>query len=405
MKTLPLLASLLMLLGGTSIPVAAENPSQSSQVPVIQGTCIVSGKVNDAATGKHLEFAFISLINSSISNVTKSDGVFTLKIPLSRMTPAGSIIVGYMGYRSTKICAADFKEGKFMRISLQPSAFSLDALHIYPNDPDAIFDMVFARNNIIKNYPTEQEGLQGFYREIIRKGRKFGSVTEAVLDISKPSYSGFNTNDNVAIDIVNDPFVGTTLEAAHDYYNFSFGIPVEWNGKSIVVIHFSQKDTTEVLYSGDLYVDKATLSLVKATFNMNVDNSKYSWREFVRHLPPDVSVKAERADFTVNYKVVGDKLRFDYSHIELDFSVKYADQWLRSKYSVVSELAITDYNNPKALKIPFGQRIRMKDELGTKVKDFSNPDFWGDYNIIEPDASLQSVLKKVVRQLRRQEND
>jgi hypothetical protein len=210
---------------------------------------------------------------------------------------------------------------------------------------------------------------------------------------------------NLSLDIVNDPFVGTTLEAAHDYYNFSFGIPVEWNGKSIVVIHFSQKDTTEVLYSGDLYVDKATLSLVKATFNMNVDNSKYSWREFVRHLPPDVSVKAERADFTVNYKVVGDKLRFDYSHIELDFSVKYADQWLRSKYSVVSELAITDYNNPKALKIPFGQRIRMKDELGTKVKDFSNPDFWGDYNIIEPDASLQSVLKKVVRQLRRQEND
>ena len=434
MKTLPLLASLLMLLGGTSIPVAAENPSQLSQVPVIQGTCIISGKVNDAATGKHLEFASISLINSSISNVTNSDGVFTLKIPLSRMTPADSIIVGYMGYRSTEICAADFKEGKFMRISLQPSAFSLDALHIYPNDPDAIFDMVFARNNIIKNYPTEQEGLQGFYREIIRKGRKFGSVTEAVLDISKPSYSGFNTNDNVAIslgrashnfsmkdtvmmsmqggplanltlDIVNDPFVGTTLEAAHDYYNFSFGIPLEWNGKSIVVIHFSQKDTTEVLYSGDLYVDKATLSLVKATFNMNVDNSKYSWREFVRHLPPDVSVKAERADFTVNYKVVGDKLRFDYSHIELDFSVKYADQWLRSKYSVVSELAITDYNNPKALKIPFGQRIRMKDELGTKVKDFSNPDFWGDYNIIEPDASLQSVLKKVVRQLRRQEND
>lgn len=432
MKPLPLFASLLMLLGGTSIPVAAENSFQSPDGP--DSFCTISGKVTDALTGKYLEFASITLLHSSISNVTNADGIFTLKIPEQRLTDSDSVQISYMGYKSTNICTTEFKDKKSLRISLQPSAFSIEALHIYPNDPDAIFDMVFSRNNILKNFPSEPEGLQGFYREIIKKGRKFGSVTEAVLDISKASYTGFQTKDNVAIslgrassnfsmkdtvmmslqggplanlslDIASDPFVGTTLDAAHQYYNFSFGVPVELNGKSIVVIHFAQKDTSEILYTGDLYIDKATLALVKATFTMNVDYSKYSWREFVRHLPPGVSVKADRADFTVNYKVVGDKLRFDYSHIELDFSVKYSSKWLRSKYSVVSELAITEYNNPKALKIPFGQRLRMKDELGTKVKDFSNPDFWGDYNIIEPDASLQSVLKKVVRQLRRQEND
>jgi len=434
MKTLPLFASLLMLLGGTSIPVAAECSFQLSPVPVTQNNSTITGRVVDAVTGKHLVFASISLINSSISNVTNSEGTFTLKIPLSRQTSSDSVLVSYMGYKSTKVATADFKEGKSLRISLLPSAFSIEALHIYPNDPDAIFDMVFSRNNILRNFPSEPEGMQGFYREIIKKGRKFGSVTEAVLDISKASYKGLQSRDNVAIslgrashnfsmkdtvimslqggplsnlslDIASDPFVGTTLDAAHKYYNFFFGDPVELDGKSILVIHFAQKDTSEILYSGDLYIDKATLALVKATFSMNVDYSKYSWREFVKHLPSDVSVKADRADFTVNYKVVGDKLRFDYSHIELDFSVKYADKWLRSKYSVVSELAITEYNNPKALKIPQGQRLRMKDELGTKVKDFSNPDFWGEYNIIEPDASLQSVLKKVVRQLRRQEND
>ena len=432
MKPLPIFASLMMLLGGYAIfPASAEN-LLSGQEP--QSFITITGKVQDAVTGKAMAFASISLKNSAISNVTNSDGIFILKIPLDRLEDSDSVIVSYMGYRNKTESAKDFRKGKVMKIALQPSSFNIKALHIYPNDPDAIFDIVFSRSNVMKNFPSKPEGMQGFYREIISKGRKYGTVTEAVLDISKASYSNYVANDNAAIllgrsshkfsindtvmmameggplanlslDIVKFPFIGTTLQAAHDFYRFTFGNPVEIDGRNIVVIRFRQKDSTEALYSGELYVDKETLALVKASFRMNVDYSSDSWREFVRYMPPKVSVKAERADFLVNYKVVGDRMRFDYSRVELDFSVKYVGKWLRNKYSAVSELAITDYDKPSALRIPVGQRIRMKDNLGRKVKDFSNPDFWGDYNIIEPDASLQSVLKKVVRQLRRQEND
>jgi hypothetical protein len=32
---------------------------------------------------------------------------------------------------------------------------------------------------------------------------------------------------------------------------------------------------------------------------------------------------------------------------------------------------------------------------------FSDPDFWGEYNIIEPEKSIESAIKKIQRQLRR----
>ena len=32
---------------------------------------------------------------------------------------------------------------------------------------------------------------------------------------------------------------------------------------------------------------------------------------------------------------------------------------------------------------------------------FSDPDFWGQYNIIEPEKSIESAIRKIQRQLRR----
>ncbi|MDP3452370.1 MAG: hypothetical protein Q8R90_05390, partial [Bacteroidales bacterium] len=54
-------------------------------------------------------------------------------------------------------------------------------------------------------------------------------------------------------------------------------------------------------------------------------------------------------------------------------------------------------------KIDSPNRLRPRDIMSAKVADFTDDNFWGDYNIIEPDQSIESVIARIIRQLRRRE--
>lgn len=396
----------------------------------------INGRVEDANTAKPLHYASISLLRSTISNVTNAEGLFVLKIPTANFNALDSVQVSFLGYNSIKICVSDFPAGKDKIIRLTPSTINLSAIYIHPNDPVSLFNLVFSPSNIKKNYSSDPCGMLGFYRELIKRGNRYASMNEAVLDIKKASYTSDYASDNAAIykgrgsenssisdtiimklqggplsamytDIVKYPFVGTDALSAPDYYDFSFGNPIEENNRKIYVLKFNQKDSVkrECLYKGELFIDSETFALIKASFSMNVDVKEDSWKYFIRKRPADATLKVDEATYEVNYKRVGSKYMFDYSRMELRFSAKYKHHWMKNKYSIVGELAITDTDNPAGLKIPSDRKLRMKDIVSNKVRDFSDPDFWGGYNIIQPEENIQSIINKIVRQLKRHEND
>ena len=43
--------------------------------------------------------------------------------------------------------------------------------------------------------------------------------------------------------------------------------------------------------------------------------------------------------------------------------------------------------------------------MSNKVQDFTDENFWGAYNIIEPDASIESVISRIIRQLNKRDKD
>ena len=400
-----------------------------------QGYTQISGKVEDANTAKPLHYASISLLKSSISNVSNAEGVFVLKIPTAHFNALDSVQVSFLGYNSVKICVSDFPAGREKVIRLSPTTISLSAIYIHPNDPLSLFNLVFSSTSIKKNYPNEPCGMLGFYRELIKRGNKYVSMNEAVLDIKKASYSNDFTSDNAAIykgrgsenagmqdtiimklqggplsamytDMMKYPFVGTDVLSAPDYYDFAFGNPVTENGRNVYVLKFNQKDSVkkECLYNGELFIDSETYAVLKAKFSMNVDLKEDSWRYFIKRKPSDASMKVEEASYEVNYKRVGGKMMFDYSRMELRFSIKYQHHWLKNKYSIVGELAITDTDNPAGLNLNPDRKIHMKDILSKRVNDFTDPDFWGSYNIIQPEENIQTIINKIVRQLKRHED-
>jgi hypothetical protein len=61
----------------------------------------------------------------------------------------------------------------------------------------------------------------------------------------------------------------------------------------------------------------------------------------------------------------------------------------------MSELAITDRHEDNIVKFANQEIFRSNMVFEEKVRDFADPDFWGDNNIIEPENSIENAIKKL----------
>lgn len=66
-------------------------------------------------------------------------------------------------------------------------------------------------------------------------------------------------------------------------------------------------------------------------------------------------------------------------------------------------MAITDRYNENVVRFPRNERIRSTDVIAEKVEHFLDPDFWGDYNVIEPDQEITEAIRRLSGKLKRRQ--
>lgn len=62
-------------------------------------------------------------------------------------------------------------------------------------------------------------------------------------------------------------------------------------------------------------------------------------------------------------------------------------------------MAITDWEINNSGKIKSGKKLSPTTILVDEASGFSDPKFWGEYNIIEPEKSIESAINKIKKQL------
>lgn len=388
----------------------------------------VSGKVLDASSKRQLSYASIQLISTNISNVTNSEGNFILKVPVN--LKSDTLLVSYLGYKTQKIV---LKPGIDQRINimLNPSEIDLKPITIRPQDPYEL--VMMAINRIDRNYHVDHMQVTAFYREMIKKGGTYVSINEAVLDINKSAYGSFrmdqigiykargNYDSNridtlmvkfqggphsaLEIDVASDPFLGVEPIVIKEYYDFKMVAPVTIDNKYFYVIEFYQKPyLTDILFRGRLYIESESMAFARIEFNMNVEDNPRANSFFIRKKPSNLKMDVVSAAYLVNYKEINGIWHFDYSRTEVKFNAKWDKRWFRNTYTITSELASTEISD-RQRKIENLNRIKSKDIMSNKVQDFTDENFWGAYNIIEPDASIESVISRIIRQLNKRDKD
>lgn len=388
----------------------------------------VTGKVLDASSKRQLSYASIQLISTNISNVTNSEGNFVLKVP--SVLRADTLLISYLGYKTQKIV---IKPGVNQRvnISLFPSEIDLSPITIRPLDASEL--MLMAINRIDRNNHVEAKQITAFYREMIKKGNTYVSINEAVLDINKSGYGSFR-NDQLGIykargnydsnridtlmvkfqggphsaldiDVARDPFLGVEPLILKEYYDFELVTPVTIDNKYFYVIEFNQKPfLTDILFRGRAYIESESMAIARVEFNMNVEDNPRASNFFIRKKPSNLKMEVVSAAYMINYKEINGIWHFDYSRTEVKFNAKWDKRWFKNSYTIMSELASTEISD-RQRKIENENRIKSRDIMSAKVQDFTDENFWGGYNIIEPDASIESVISRIIRQLNRRDKE
>jgi hypothetical protein len=391
-----------------------------------QEVITVSGKVLDSNTKRPLGFASVYLNTTNISNVSNMDGIFSLKIPAANRND--TLLVSYLGYKSFKVAINSFNDRE-LTISLEPSSYNLELVVIKPQGAAAMVKT--AITNIVKNYPAKAVQMTAFYREMIQKRNTYVSINEAVLDIDKASYRGYRAdqigiykargnydenrvdtllmrfqggpNSALEIDIAKSPFLWTDLVDIDDVYAFRFEDPITINDRFFYVINFYKKPSNPNMYfRGKIYIDSETTAIGRVEFNMNVENDPRANALFIRKKPANLRMDVSSAKYIVNYRELGGLWYFDHSRTELIFNVKWEKKWFSSTYTITSELATTDIlETTERSRIAIEDRVKQSDFISNKINDYTDDDFWEGYNIIEPEESIERVIDRIIRQLRR----
>lgn len=394
-----------------------------------QLTKSVSGTVVDSETKKPLVFASISIKEIGISIVSNGEGFFTLKFPEEHMDKM--VTISYLGYETIRVPLTSLPaSSKNVTISLSPAPLPIPMTTVRPIDPLELVTMAFL--NIDDNYPDQSMQMTGFYREMIRKGNTYVTLSEAVVDVFKAPYTSSFITEQVGIykgrgsidhqridtvfvkfqggirsslevDVVSAPFLGASLRELDTYYAFSMEAPVLMHDKINYVISFNQKPGTQedILFRGKMYIESKTLAISRIEFNMNVEGNPKAASLFIRKKPAAMRAEVESASYVVQYKELADgKWTFDYSRTDLRFEAKWDKKLFKSTYTITSEMAMTEYSN-LAYRIPQESRVKATDITLYRVADFEDPDFWEEYNVIEPESSIEHVISKIIRQLKR----
>jgi hypothetical protein len=367
----------------------------------------------------------VYITDTRIGTVTNSDGDFIIKVPERYIDR--QLGITHLGYSAYVIDLKSLKSSG-NTIEMVSAPYEIEEVTIRKLDPKTLVKTAIGK--IPENYSNQPVMMTAFYRETIKQNRSYVAVAEAVLDAYKSSYTNATEADRVKVfkgrksqdvkrmdtvlfkfqggpytsfllDLAKNP--GDLLsEDALDYYNYKMGGTVNVLNNQAYVIEFDQRENVDFpLYKGRIYLDVSNLAIAGVEFEISPRMIERVSEFLIRKKPAGMTVDVENGNYLVNYRKIDGVWYLNYVRTELVFRVKWKKELFRSTYTTMSELAVTDIMLENVEKYKFRESAKFTDIFVEQVSGFEDPAFWGDYNIIMPDESIQAAIEKLSKKLKR----
>ncbi|HOU01505.1 MAG TPA: carboxypeptidase-like regulatory domain-containing protein [Bacteroidales bacterium] len=420
-----------VLLLAFTIQSSYAGNSEKSRKSDQQDYITIKGKVVDAETGEALVFATVAVTESNVAIITNIDGEFTLKVGNALISK--DLEVSFLGYKNKVVPISSMRDNGYKNmISMESAPIPIKEVIVRPLDPDLIVENAIYK--ISRNYESIPNLMTAFYRETIRKNRSYVSIGEAAVEVFKAPYAndmrfdaarlykGRKSTDvarmdtvlfklqggisnTLDLDIVKNTELILTIDAMKSY-DYSLTSVIEIDGRPHYVINFIQKPNVDIpLFVGTLFIEVESGAISEAEFGLNLSDKAAATSIFVRKKPIGMEVTPELVTYRTKYREQNGKWYFAYSRAEVKFKVNWKKRLFNTYYTTMSEMAITDRTDQEVIKFAGKEKLRYSDVFSEKVSDFTDPEFWGDYNVIEPDQSIESAIRRLSRKLKFSDRD
>ena len=413
---------LFVIVFGLSETTYASSIASKSNQPDTLSYVQYKGSVVDDNTKNPLVFATLAVNGTNIVTISNSEGEFLLKVP--RNIVDAKVTVSYIGYRSKLFNLSEFKPEK-NRIGLKILNVELSEVIVYPKDPELLVRAVLNKKG--QNYLKDPTLMTAFYRETIKKRRTFVSLSEAVVEIVKqPNLSGrgdyahiyigrkstdYTKLDTLTFKLQGGPYTNLMLDIMKNpemiftddifgNYRFTLDEVTKMNERLTYIIRFKQRSHISIpLYYGELYVDTESLALTGALFGLNVENRDAVSQMFTKKKPVGARVYPTEALYRVDYREKDGKWYYGYSRGQITFKVIWNKKLFNTIYESTIEMLVTNWEKLNENPINPADRLKPTVIMTDEISGFGDPEFWGEYNVIEPEKPIESAIKKIQKSM------
>ena len=282
-------------------------------------------------------------------------------------------------------------------------------------------------NKRTENYSDDQNLMTAFYRETIKKKKTYVSLSEAVIEVYKQPYASLRTDmaelfkgrkstdyakldtltfklqggpyTNLYLDIMKNPEMIFTEDMIGNY-EFTIENITKIDERLVYVIGFKQREfVSEPLYYGKIYVETESLAITNATFNLNLENKAAASDLFIKKKPIGAKVFPTEASYQIVYREKDGKWLYGYSRGQINFKVDWDKKFFNTTYESTIEMAVTDWEKMDTKNAKPTERLRSNVVLTDQLTGFADPEFWGEYNVIEPEKPIEMAIKKIQKKL------
>lgn len=404
------------------ISIVNFNPALAQDTPKTKAV-LLSGRVVDAKNRKAIGNVSVSLTGTNIGTVSNADGYFSLRCEPDSLS---RVMFSSVGYSSAFVYAYDLI-GHNRVIRMKRQEVELSEVVVYGGDATAI--VAEAIKKIPKNYSASNDMLSVFYRETIRKGKRFIGVSEAAIDVFKTPYTVRNADrdrvqikrgrrlvsqknsDTIAVKIVGGPNLAAYVDfvknadilfSEHDLEDFKFSMeqPEYIDDRIQYVVEFTPKVKRDyVMFRGKLYIDKELLAFTRAEFEMDPTDRVKMTAAVLQKKPRGLRFSPHKISFIVSYKPSNGRACLNYVQNEMRFKCDMKRKLFSSSYVAHTEMVVVDHEENTTSRISSRDSFKPQQIFYDLVDEYWDEDYWSDYNIIEPTESLEHAVERLKKKV------
>ena len=388
---------------------------------VLAQQVLVSGTVVDDKSGNPLRQVSVSA--GRVSVVTNEDGVFALKLEKQ----PSAIKVSHVGYKTRQVKLSQ-ENTQGLKVRLVPTTIQLREIVVRTANPRELVDIAISK--IPENYSKVPELLKAFYRETAMKRKHYIYVAEGVEDMYKTPYTRSVYRDRVSIvkgrrllsqkhsdtlgvKVLGGPVLPVQLDVVknHDIllnkeeldgYKFSMDIPEYINDRLQYVVRIEPGVVKDyALFNGRFYIDSERLAFTRIELELDMTDKEKATNRMLVKKPFGVKFKPRELSCVIDYRYEDGVSRISYLRNIFRFNCDWKKRLLATSFTATCEMVVTDSHSPDVQPIANRSSFDSKDAYYDKVEYFMDPEYWSQYNIIEPSESLDKAIRKLVSKYRR----